>query len=494
MKKIKRRIRFLIYILLYAMMAAACSADITAPAENTSDTSTTVLTETATADPFDAFTVDPPNLDGMTVNFLTRPLGKSVYVIYTDICAAETTGEPLNDAIYARNQRVADNYNIDFTWVEGDASHASKSVLAQEDAYAFLNIALASHISLANSGYLTDLKATGGIDLSQPYWDANCNDLMSVCRKLYLTMGDINTMDDRYLWCYYFNQSLVSDYSLESPYDAAINGTWTYEKMRVMAESVAGDINGDGVTDQNDTWGILSENYGFYLTVLGSGLRCIEKDSEDKPYFSMNNDSMISALEKVYDIYNNKSVTFLAEDWGRIASSNVWSEYIYPMFMNNQSLFFMGHLDLAMTTFRDMENAYGIIPSPKLDENQEKYWCSGTEFGMTAISIPVSNADPGTAAMILEAMAAASVSTVTPAYYETVLLNKGLRDELSTNMLQIIMNSKTFDLGFLNNWGGSQALCSSMKSSGGKFASVIASGEEKIKTGLEKVITDYESR
>ena len=90
-------------------------------------------------------------------------------------------------------------------------------------------------------------------------------------------------------------------------------------------------------------------------------------------------------------------------------------------------------------------------------------------------------------------MAAASVTTITPAYYETILINKGLRDNQSLNMLQIIMNSKTFDLGFLNNWGGSQTLCSSLRTSGGKFSSEIASYETKIISGIESIIDEYKS-
>lgn len=101
-----------------------------------------------------------------------------------------------------------------------------------------------------------------------------------------------------------------------------------------MAQSTAADINGDSVVNQEDSWGILSKNYGFYLTVLGSGQRCTEKDAEDKPVFSMNNDRMIAALEKVHAIYGNKNVTFLAENWYSIASNNVWSEYIYPNIPN----------------------------------------------------------------------------------------------------------------------------------------------------------------
>lgn len=99
---------------------------------------------------------------------------------------------------------------------------------------------------------------------------------------------------------------------------------------------------------------------------------------------------------------------------------------------------------------------------------------------MTAISISVTNSAYAVTAAILDAMAAASVTALTPVYYETVLVNKGLRDELSLTMLQIMMDSKTFDLGFLNNWGGSKDLCFNMINAGGKFASVIATYEEKV--------------
>ncbi|MGI6744513.1 MAG: extracellular solute-binding protein [Eubacteriales bacterium] len=494
--KMIRIICFVLPILFCFFTTAGCSEKTDKSDGTKTEDITSAIAETTQADPFDMLAANAPDLEGQTLNFLTRPFSgnTTAYVIYTDICAAETTGEPLNDAIYARNQRVAEKYNVNFTWSEGDASHVQKTVLAQDDVYDFINIALVSHISLANSGHLTDLNTIAALDLAQPYWDANCSRLMSVCGKLYLTMGEINTMDDRFTWCYYFNKALAEDYGLESPYDAVLGGTWTFDKMQAMAQSTAADINGDSVMNQEDSWGILSENYGFYLTVLGSGQRCIEKDGEDKPVFSMNNDRMIAALEKVHAIYGNENVTFLAENWYSIASNNVWSEFIYPMFMNNQALFFMGHLDLATTTFRDMENPYGIIPTPKLDEEQENFWCSGTEYGMTAISIPVTNTDYETTSTVLEALAAASVTTITPAYYDTVLISKGLRDEQSPVMLEIIMNSKTFDLGFLNDWGGSKSLCSGLISAGGKFASVIAAAEEKVMKGLEKAVSDYENR
>ena len=49
---------------------------------------------------------------------------------------------------------------------------------------------------------------------------------------------------------------------------------------------------------------------------------------------------------------------------------------------------------------------------------------------------------------ILEALAAESYHTVTPAYYEKTLVDKYIRDEESEEMIDIILSSHVYDLGW----------------------------------------------
>ena len=56
--------------------------------------------------------------------------------------------------------------------------------------------------------------------------------------------------------------------------------------------------------------------------------------------------------------------------------------------------------------------------------------------------------------IILEALAYESVSTVTPAYYDITLEGKMIRDDESSEMLDIILGNRVFDLGLFYQVGG----------------------------------------
>ena len=59
---------------------------------------------------------------------------------------------------------------------------------------------------------------------------------------------------------------------------------------------------------------------------------------------------------------------------------------------------------------------------------------------------------------MVEALAAESMYTLTPAYYDIALERKYMRDEESREMLDIILSSRIVDLDIIFNWGGSYSL------------------------------------
>ena len=69
---------------------------------------------------------------------------------------------------------------------------------------------------------------------------------------------------------------------------------------------------------------------------------------------------------------------------------------------------------------RDMKSDYGIIPMPKLDENQSEYsvFCHD---GSSVFALPSTCRKADAASAVLEAMAAETYRTVTPAYFEIAL-------------------------------------------------------------------------
>ena len=112
------------------------------------------------------------------------------------------------------------------------------------------------------------------------------------------------------------------------------------------------------------------------------------------------------------------------------------------------------HSSLADMTnnCRDMEDDFGFIPYPKLDESQEGYNarignCAGLSY------IPTTNTRGELTGAVLEIMSAVSYNTVVPAFFDVALTLKVSRDTESEQMIPIINESASFVIGLIT--GGS---------------------------------------
>lgn len=100
-----------------------------------------------------------------------------------------------------------------------------------------------------------------------------------------------------------------------------------------------------------------------------------------------------------------------------------------------------------------MELDYGVIPYPKYDEQQKKYI---THVGGAApiMFIPIHNTEnDGFLVDVLETMGEASHKITRPAYYEVALKEKGTRDEQSKQVLDLILNARTYDIAYISSCG-----------------------------------------
>ena len=102
--------------------------------------------------------------------------------------------------------------------------------------------------------------------------------------------------------------------------------------------------------------------------------------------------------------------------------------------------------------FINMQDKYGVIPMPKYDETQDKYYTflhdQFTSIGITSVHAN----DDETVQMlgaVLEAMALESYKTVAPAYYEVALKGRYLDDPESWRMLDMIYENVKVDAGVL---------------------------------------------
>ena len=147
-----------------------------------------------------------------------------------------------------------------------------------------------------------------------------------------------------------------------------------------------------------------------------------------------------------------------------------------------RSLFLTGEVKAAQQ-LRDMEDTFGILPYPKYDETQESYYSSFVNQCMF-YTIPVTNMHTRETAIISDYTSYMSKRDVLPVYYGNVVEQKGLRNEDSIEMLDLILSTKTVDLGVLFGW--TNTLLEAMRTKLFAGSTDLASLVEKQQKNIDK--------
>ena len=155
-------------------------------------------------------------------------------------------------------------------------------------------------------------------------------------------------------------------------------------------------------------------------------------------------------------------------------------------FANGKALFYYAGM-INITLFRDFDTDFGVIPAPKRSAEQEQYWSNYSYYNFTVYLVPTTCADPEMIGDIMDAMANLSMYSLTPAYYDQTLIGKSTRDEESEPMIELILNTRNFDLGIIFDTGSIRSTICSFTSPD-NIASTLASKEKTANTDLEKFI------
>jgi len=169
-----------------------------------------------------------------------------------------------------------------------------------------------------------------------------------------------------------------------------------------------------------------------------------------------------------------------------------FNEGINKMFQEDRGLFMLMQISYILET-RTMESDFGILPTPKLDEAQDKYYTPINPVATSCIAVPATVGNREKTSVVLEALSAESRYTLMPAYYDVTITNKMIRDEESAEMLDLILGSRVFDLGFIFNWGSLGDLPTSLYPKGDNFMSAYEKLEPKAIREMEKTIEAFKN-
>ena len=405
----------------------------------------------------------------------------------------EQNGEIVNDAIYARNLAVEERLNIGLTYHLEPGAYdqrndwvriLSASITAGDGAYDISGGYSMAGASLASKGMCLPLTEREYLDFSMPWWPSSLLDEATCGGKLYFCSGDISTYMIYYLYGIYFNQEILGEYDLESPYDLVQSGAWTLDKMSSMAVGVYTDLNGDGQKGFEDRLGYIT--YSIYVDpyFFSCGLHTTEKDEDDIPHLSpeFTGEKAHSVLEKV--------VAMVSEEGCLVGNGAEQIDPSYNVFKENRALFTSHELTFAVNHLRDVEFTYGIVPYPKYEAAQENY-VTITSFPYTLYGIPIDARDPDMSAAVMEAMASESFRTVSPALFENAFKVKYAQDQQSSLMYDLIRSTVSFDFGrvFNNDLGGLtySLFRTAVVSQNTNWASTVKSNEKVLNKQIEKL-------
>lgn len=434
---------------------AACGDAGTADTPNTDTAADTTPVETEP----EKLMPDLPDKDfgGHEFTILTRGQYNSHWSSQ-DAYAEEMTGEPINDAVYNRNASIGEKYNVTIAEAIGESvdpdASVTKAVQAGDDIYDMLLIGGVSNGNLATAKVLLPLDTIPYMDLSKPWYDQSANASLSIGNKLYMTSGDLNIMDNNATWIILFSKNLAYQLLDENLYDLASEGTWTLDKLKEYSTLAAFDLNGDGVQDEFDRWGLSGEGFNTMTFIEGCGGKAFAKDENDLPYIAMGDEAFYDKFLLAQSVNGNFDVCMLSDKYSqKYPGDAIWDECINKAFIEDRTLFMCTGLN-RVSMLREMESDFGLLPIPKYTAEQENYHCLVSIWASNMISVPITASDPERTGIIIEALSAESKYTLTPAYYDITLKTKSARDEESSAMLDLIFEGRAFELGNQYSWGG----------------------------------------
>ncbi len=469
--------RLFAMLLAALLLASTMSCGKTVETESQSETKAeTTVSEGGETEPEPVETKEPYlypelNLNGGDFHILNQTASSWNY--YSTYDVAETNGEPLNDKIYERNRFIEETFNTKFVITDKEldaaASHLKVTIKAAEDLYQYAYIFGSYLSSVIGAGYTIDLETVKGLQLDKPWWDPDRAEY-SIGRT-YFVKDSASLLGFHGAFCSFFNKNLFTDLGLENPYELVKNGQWTLDKLQEFIESGA-SLNGDEKytgDSPNCRFGLVGWENGYQGLWAGSDITLVTVE-EGKLTYAVESEKAINAFEKV----------------ARVVSTPGYSEGNYPaLFAEGRSVMTLGQVKEAIM-YRDMEDDFGILPLPKYDENQEEYrsYIVGCPF-----LIPATTIEYETAALVADAMSYYSYAEVVPVLLDNIITHKSLRDPDSVEMLEIIRDGETIDLGTLYGWTASVegGLKDKIKAGGTELASTAA----KYKTQVEKAMNKF---
>lgn len=356
------------------------------------------------------------------------------------IIAEDYTGTPVTDTLRDATLYIENRFNVHLSTVVygNDKSSYTAAVTAGDDAFDIQVAADYVAYGMAAQGMFIDMFTVEQFNFEKPWWPQRMTDALSIGGSLYTTSSYLSYMGLDWTRALMINKDFAEKKNLTVPYDAVREGTWTLDAMIAYAEGAAADLDGNGKIDGQDEVGFVTGSQTWYCLQESMDIPVYRKDADGN--FVVDFD-----IDRV-DTYVTKMRDFMKTDDFLMASDFFGVEAFRP----GRALLCYGQLGDAYASYREVDFAYGFLPTPKFDEAQADYINCCTD-GPWAIPITVPSDHMEAVGTICEALSCRNYQYVLPAYFETSMKARLADSPDDAEMLQIIADTRTTSFSYAND-------------------------------------------
>lgn len=437
-----------------------------------------------------------------TIKILAVESGRHTYGEMQFAPDDEITANVINDAVGTRNSYIEQEYGIkiEVVGVTKPGEEIKNAITSGSDEFQIVADCVYNMLPNATENYYQSLE--NDLKLDSLWWDQNAIENLSITDKTYFVAGDALITDDDHTYLMLYNKEIYSNHGdceakYGDIYQLVEDGKWTIDTMYEMSKAVTMPNASGELLKPDCTYGFLGDGNGANILVFGSGTTTAEKTSDGGMQLMVNTDKSINAFEKVFNLMSDQSAALYVEKLGEEG----WTT-ISDMFIGGKGLFYCTttqSITSILNNETDDKVTYGVLPIPKYNDLQDKYYNGINVFQSTVMGVPITNDENYDATIyLMEALGFYSKNisgtSVSKAYYDTTLKLQASDSSKDEDMLDIIFDNRLYDIGSIYNWGGlTDTYSAVMRSGANTLTSTFDSKKDGVQTKMDETIEKYKN-
>ena len=411
--------------------------------------------------------------------------------------------DAISYAVYSRNSRIEAEYNCKIRQVSSDGSQIEHltAAYANGDGYDLTIITAKPAAQAATRNLLRNIKDMTHVDLTNPSFDQNSINELSVANKLYFLSGDMNVSTMEIAGLSVVNMDFYADLvdsivelfggdpEYANVYNLVTSKKWTIDTMMTIATMANVDFDTSDGSDlsainKGDTIGYHQYFYSALWYFYSSGGRITTKSDDGLPELTIQTQQNQELANYIYDHLNH----VVSAPWIPHANSATLNDN----FLTGEVLFMDCALfEVRMEIYPRSEFEYGILPCPLYKEGGDYHSVAYFNNWAHLWAVPSMVTNEENAERMLQIMAVYSSledSTMHAYYDRTVYLNAA-PDNGSRGVMDIIRQSIVYDIALLYDWGGLEKMLEKLATeSSNPYGTTVSGAESFIKPKIQETI------